>query len=745
MSGVRSALIVASYEYEDPGLTRLRAPVQDAEALAAVLGDPEVGAFEIQTVLNEPAHTITRTMERFFADRGVDDLLLLHYSGHGVKDESGDLYFAAANTELEYLSATGVAADFVNRLMNRTRARRVLLLLDCCYAGAFEKGLGTRGDSNLHLEERLGGRGRAVITASTAMEYAFEGLDLNESQEGSPSVFTSALVQGLSSGDADRDQDGMIGLDELYEYVYDRVRQVTPNQTPSKWSLGMQGELYVARRCKPITTPSALPDDLKEAMDSSFPSIRSSAVSELGRLLRGRHAGLSLAARRGLEQLTGDDSRSVAAAASATLAAFPAQRTPELPEEFAATATPSRRVAASAPATETVHEPSTARKPEPPEKPSKRPSHAPSQKHEPEEKSHPEERIPPPPPIQPRPGVTSPPRPRTSSEDAVTTPPEPHRVRVSRRTVIIAAAVALVVAAAAGILYAMSTSGGTAALSDQQAVVTVGSSEGGSLQVVDVRTGQAHELVASDASRPTVSPNRRSIIYLLTTGDSAERTAHVIDADGGDDHVLYTGETCGRSTKPAWSPAGDQLAVICTGGSAPTLWTSDPDGGSLRQVNLDLGPSGVNGSLAASASWAPYGNVSGIVFPLRSNADGSIDLFWVDPADPSNWEQVTSTTGADYDPTWSHGAGRLLFQRNEAEQKAVGGEPETIESLEDGGNPVPLTGEGYSSGSWSPDGTEVVLTRTEDDTLMVVDGAGAEPQPVPDFSGDASSLAWSSR
>src|SRR5262245_13244708 len=103
MSGFRSALIVASYECDDPGPSRLRAPAQDAEALAGVLGNPEVGAFEIETVLNQPAHTITRTMERFFADRGIDDLLLLHYSGHGVKDESGDLHFAAANTELEYL------------------------------------------------------------------------------------------------------------------------------------------------------------------------------------------------------------------------------------------------------------------------------------------------------------------------------------------------------------------------------------------------------------------------------------------------------------------------------------------------------------------------------------------------------------------------------------------------------------------------------------------------------------------
>ena len=43
MDGKRSALILASYDYEDPGLQLLRAPARDAEALARVLRDPEIG------------------------------------------------------------------------------------------------------------------------------------------------------------------------------------------------------------------------------------------------------------------------------------------------------------------------------------------------------------------------------------------------------------------------------------------------------------------------------------------------------------------------------------------------------------------------------------------------------------------------------------------------------------------------------------------------------------------------------
>lgn len=319
MDGTRSALIVASSEYADPGLRQLRAPASDAEALAAVLRDPQIGGFAVRTLLDRPAHEINLAVEEFFADRHPDDLLLLHVSCHGVKDEGGDLYFAAANTLLRRLGSTAVAAEFVNRRMSRTRSRRVVLLLDCCYAGAFERGMTARAGTGVGIEEQFGGRGRAVITASSAMEYAFEGDELADIGELTPSVFTSALVEGLETGDADRDQDGRVGLDELYDYVYDKVRETTPNQTPGKWTFGVQGDLYIARRSRPVSTPAPLPPELAQAVDHPLAAVRAGAVQELIRVLSSDHAGLALAARLTLERLVDDDSRTVAAAATAAL------------------------------------------------------------------------------------------------------------------------------------------------------------------------------------------------------------------------------------------------------------------------------------------------------------------------------------------------------------------------------------------------------------------------------------------
>ena len=319
MDGARSALIVASDGYTDPGLRRLRAPASDARALGAVLQDPGIGGFEVHTLLNEPAHEVNLAVEEFFADRRPDDLLLVHFSCHGVKDEGGELYFAMANTLLRRLGATAVAAEFVNRQMSRSRSRRVVLLLDCCYAGAFERGMTVRAGEGMGIESQFGGRGRAVITASSAMEYAFEGDQLTDTRELAQSVFTSALVEGLETGEADRDQDGLVALDELYDYIYDKVRTATPNQTPGKWTFGVQGELVIARRARPVTRPAPLPPELQEALDSRLAAVRAAAAQELEHLLQGRHAGLALAARQALEQLTSDDSRTVAAAATAAL------------------------------------------------------------------------------------------------------------------------------------------------------------------------------------------------------------------------------------------------------------------------------------------------------------------------------------------------------------------------------------------------------------------------------------------
>ena len=256
MSQARSALIIATDNYEDPRLASLRAPVKDAHALERVLGDPAIGDFDVQVAINQPEARLRRDLGRFFGDRGRIDLLLVYISCHGIKDEDGRLYFAATDSDLQNLSATCISADFLNDLMTKSRSQVVVLVLDCCYSGAFPSGMGIKGPDEMNIGDRFAGRGRIVITSSGRMEYSFEG-DTSMSGNGVSSIFADAFVHGLETGDADLDRDGWVTADELFSYLYDEIRSRTPNQTPSRIVHDLAGPVIIARNPTIETAVSA--------------------------------------------------------------------------------------------------------------------------------------------------------------------------------------------------------------------------------------------------------------------------------------------------------------------------------------------------------------------------------------------------------------------------------------------------------------------------------------------------------
>lgn len=345
----RHALIVATANYNDSRLAQLRSPAADAEGLAEVLGDPDRGDFDVQVGIDETHADLTKKIALFFRDRIPNDLLLLHLSCHGVKDENGELYLAAADTDLDLLSATGISAAWLNERIDRSRSRRTVVLLDCCFSGSFPAGVRHRAGGAMDAHGQLQGRGRAIITASNSMEYAYEGAELTG--EGRPSVFTEAVVEGLRTGKADLDMDHLISIDDLYHYVYDRVRERTPNQTPSIKS-DLEGVLYLARSSyrAPIV-PAKLDPELIARTEDRYAGIREGAVQELASLLSSSDPSTALAARETLMLMTSDDSRRVAARAQTALEAAedateaPPSTPPGPPEPPA----PSPRRAAPAP------------------------------------------------------------------------------------------------------------------------------------------------------------------------------------------------------------------------------------------------------------------------------------------------------------------------------------------------------------------------------------------------------------
>ncbi|WP_329051084.1 caspase family protein [Amycolatopsis sp. NBC_01488] len=204
-----------------------------------MLSDPSVAGFEVTTLIDEPHHVVGEAIGEFYRGRRRDELTLLYFTGHGVKDDDGSLYLAMANTRRDSLMFTALAAELVDRAMAGCLSRQKVLVLDCCYSGAFPAGKLAKAGTDVHTLERFQGRGRAVLTASDATQYSFEG----DAVVGSAarSVFTRHLVAGLRDGSADLDGDGDVTVDELYSYVHERVVAEMPRQRPKRQSRGRRG------------------------------------------------------------------------------------------------------------------------------------------------------------------------------------------------------------------------------------------------------------------------------------------------------------------------------------------------------------------------------------------------------------------------------------------------------------------------------------------------------------------------
>jgi hypothetical protein len=218
------ALLIGVSEYE-AGLPPLPASPNDVEAMRRVLQNPNIGGFdEVETLIDPDPNAMRLAINRLFANCQKEDLAVLFFSGHGITDDEGKLYLTTRFTDEQFYKATSVPASFVHDVMNDSRCKRQVVILDCCYSGAFAEGWQPKSGGAVDIKRELGGEGRAILTSSTALQKSFE-------HEGS-GIYTRFLVEGLETGAADRDGTGTISILELHDYAKEKVQAAKPAMKP---------------------------------------------------------------------------------------------------------------------------------------------------------------------------------------------------------------------------------------------------------------------------------------------------------------------------------------------------------------------------------------------------------------------------------------------------------------------------------------------------------------------------------
>jgi hypothetical protein len=236
MVGGYRALLIGNSNYPADGhnLQTLRGPIKDIAAVNRALIDKDTGLFADADVTLLPEVTSTRAIRalgKFFASGGRDDVLLLYFSGHGKLDQTGRLHLCMQDTDTTDLLSTAVSNVRINEFADASRARNIVIILDCCYAGAFRGG---------DLGGAVAGPGRYVLSSCRGTQLANDA-----TVDNGTSFFTQHLVDGLLTA-ADSDEDGYVGFSDIYAYV-DRQLREAGKQIPARRVDG-DGDLRLAKR-----------------------------------------------------------------------------------------------------------------------------------------------------------------------------------------------------------------------------------------------------------------------------------------------------------------------------------------------------------------------------------------------------------------------------------------------------------------------------------------------------------------
>jgi hypothetical protein len=240
----KCALIVGIGEYQHPGFPALAGPQEDVRILDHVLSSHSDGSVNYDCKVYTPSLEKGRmkTLLRHFFATAEGNRALFYFAGHGAPSDIGG-YICTTDASPQ---DPGISMSELVTLANQSKAQEVVLILDCCYAGA-------AGDSpygNPMTELR---KGVTILAAARPTELAKEELGRG--------VFSKLVVEALQGGAADIR--GFVDAASVYSHAA---------QTLGPWDQKPLFKCYtdgpqILRRCQP-----RVPDELLRRLPKLFPT-----------------------------------------------------------------------------------------------------------------------------------------------------------------------------------------------------------------------------------------------------------------------------------------------------------------------------------------------------------------------------------------------------------------------------------------------------------------------------------------
>jgi hypothetical protein len=246
--GRKLALVIGVGEFEDPGWKALRWASKDATDFAAILeGFASVKVLKTKEETSR-ASILAALKDLKDAANRPDDTVVVYVSSHGTLDRppGGALarYIVSSDTRKRIVASTAVSVAEVLRTASEIPSGRKALVFAFCHSG---KGKSVLTDDLENALSRVKGGGffvrpledvseaTIVVSASAWGETAAEDDTLHND------IYTHFLVEGATSANGDRNNDGAVTVTEAHDYARDRTYYFTQGRQKPSIELHLDG------------------------------------------------------------------------------------------------------------------------------------------------------------------------------------------------------------------------------------------------------------------------------------------------------------------------------------------------------------------------------------------------------------------------------------------------------------------------------------------------------------------------
>ncbi len=285
------ALVVGVSKYAKlPGGQQLQFADRDATLFAEAIKKAGVKPENLRVLIGSDAtvSAIKAALGNWLARSATEnDTVLFFFSGHGLyENEFNESYLLGYDSDAKDPFSTALLTSEINQaLTKRIRSRRVLILADAMRKDFFDPdSIGSAASAFIRSFNQVATSraGVSVIMANGPGEFSREG-----QRWSGQGVFTRYLVDAMSEN-ADRNNDGAITADELFDTVAARIAEDTSNKQHPWRSTTALAEIAltsVERRSNLSATvaklePAARPSAPESSSTKSVEATKPAPVSE---------------------------------------------------------------------------------------------------------------------------------------------------------------------------------------------------------------------------------------------------------------------------------------------------------------------------------------------------------------------------------------------------------------------------------------------------------------------------------